>query len=143
MLTNERSERVRNILFNTRNKFPSSKQACNILFIILTNYKITAIHTFDNNSRQYLFKSVISKCRVAWYVLQHVLSLVKHISYAVFDWLAKMIFSHVKISYFFRVFKYDFSQWPKTLYNTNVYIIKVFMLYSIVILFVYLHVCGS
>jgi hypothetical protein len=34
-----------------------------------------------------------------------------------------MIFSHVKISYFLRVFKYDFSQWPKTLYNTYVYII--------------------
>jgi hypothetical protein len=38
-----------------------------------------------------------------------------------------MIFSHVKISYFLRVFKYDFSQWPKTLYNTCVYIIKYFM----------------
>ena len=35
-----------------------------------------------------------------------------------------MIFSHVKISYFLRVFKYDFSQWPKTLYNTYVNIIK-------------------
>ena len=35
-----------------------------------------------------------------------------------------MIFSHVKISYILRVFKYDFSQWPKTLYNTYVYIIK-------------------
>ena len=35
-----------------------------------------------------------------------------------------MIFSHVKISYFLRVFKYDFSQWPKTLYNTYVYIIS-------------------
>ena len=35
-----------------------------------------------------------------------------------------MIFSHVKISYFLRVFKYDFSQWPKTLYNTCVYIIN-------------------
>jgi uncharacterized protein (DUF983 family) len=46
--------------------------------------------------------------------------LVKHISYALFDWLAKMIFSHVKISYYLRVFKYDFSQWPKTLYNTYV-----------------------
>jgi hypothetical protein len=33
--------------------------------------------------------------------------------------------SHVKISYFLRVFKYDFSQWPKTLYNTYVYIIKL------------------
>jgi hypothetical protein len=32
------------------------------------------------------------------------------------------IFTH-KISYFLRVFKYDFSQWPKTLYNTYVYII--------------------
>jgi hypothetical protein len=40
-----------------------------------------------------------------------------------FDWLAKMIFSHAKISYFLREFKYDFSQWPKTLYNTYVYII--------------------
>jgi hypothetical protein len=41
-------------------------------------------------------------------------------------WLActNMIFSHVKISYFLRVFKYDFSHWPKTLYNTYVYIIK-------------------
>ena len=37
-----------------------------------------------------------------------------------------MIFSHVKISYFLRVFKYDFSQWPKTLYNTYVYIINHF-----------------
>ena len=36
-----------------------------------------------------------------------------------------MIFSHVKISYFLRVFKYDFSQWPKTLYNTYVYIINI------------------
>jgi hypothetical protein len=36
-----------------------------------------------------------------------------------------MIFSHVKISYFLRVFKYDFSQWPKTLYNTYVYIINL------------------
>ena len=52
------------------------------------------------------------------YVLQHVLWLVKYISYVVFDWLTKMIFSHVKLSYFLRVFKYDFSQWPKTLYNT-------------------------
>ena len=34
------------------------------------------------------------------------------------------IFTRVKISYFLRVFKYDFSQWPKTLYNTYVYIIK-------------------
>jgi hypothetical protein len=32
--------------------------------------------------------------------------------------LQQMIFSHVKISYFLRVFKYDFSQWPKALYNT-------------------------
>ena len=38
--------------------------------------------------------------------------------------LQQMIFSHVKISYFLRVFKYDFSQWPKTLYNTFVYIIN-------------------
>jgi hypothetical protein len=38
--------------------------------------------------------------------------------------LPQMIFSHVKISYFLRVFKYDFSQWPKTLYNTYVYIIN-------------------
>jgi hypothetical protein len=30
----------------------------------------------------------------------------------------------LKISYFLRVFKYDFSQWPKTVYNTYVYIIK-------------------
>jgi hypothetical protein len=35
-----------------------------------------------------------------------------------------MIFSHVKISYFLLVFKYDFSQKPKTLYNTYVYIIN-------------------
>ena len=41
-----------------------------------------------------------------------------------FDWLAKIIFSHVKISYFLRVFKYDFSLWQKTLYNTYVYIIN-------------------
>ena len=41
--------------------------------------------------------------------------------YVVFDWLAKMMFSHVKKSYFLRVFKYDFSQWPKSLYNTDVY----------------------
>jgi hypothetical protein len=39
-----------------------------------------------------------------------------------------MIFSHVKISYFLRVFKYDFSQWPKILYNTYVYIINDFYL---------------
>jgi hypothetical protein len=38
--------------------------------------------------------------------------------------LQQIIFSHVKIPYFLRVFKYDFSQWPKTLYNTYVYIIK-------------------
>ncbi len=38
-----------------------------------------------------------------------------------------MIFSHVKISYFLRVLKYDFSQWPKTLYNTNVYKINTFL----------------
>jgi hypothetical protein len=38
--------------------------------------------------------------------------------------LQQMIFSHVKIWYFLRVIKYDFSQWPKTLYNTYVYIIK-------------------
>jgi amino acid permease len=37
-----------------------------------------------------------------------------------------MIFSHVNISYFLRVFKYDFSQWPKTLFNTYVYIIICF-----------------
>ena len=37
--------------------------------------------------------------------------------------LQQMIFSHVKISYFLRVFKYDFSQWPKTLMS-YVYIIK-------------------
>ena len=30
-----------------------------------------------------------------------------------------------KISYFLRVFGYDFSQWPKTLYNTYIYIIIV------------------
>ena len=36
-----------------------------------------------------------------------------------------------KISYFLRVFKYDFSQWPKTLYNTYVYIINVFILYNL------------
>ena len=30
-----------------------------------------------------------------------------------------------KISYFLRVFKYDFSQWPKTLYDTYVYIINI------------------
>ena len=40
-----------------------------------------------------------------------------------------MIFSHVKISYFLRVFKYDFSQWPKNLYNTYVYIIMPFILH--------------
>ena len=46
-------------------------------------------------------------------------------SYAVFDWLAKTIFSHVKMyRIFLRVFKYDFSQWPTTLYNTDVYKIK-------------------
>ena len=28
-----------------------------------------------------------------------------------------------------RVFKYDFSQWPKTLYNTYVYIINIFIKY--------------
>jgi hypothetical protein len=39
--------------------------------------------------------------------------------------LQQMIFSHVKISYFLLVFKYDFSQRPKTLYNTYVYIIKI------------------
>ena len=38
-----------------------------------------------------------------------------------------MVFSHVKISGFLRVFKYDFSQWPKTLYNTYVYIIIYFI----------------
>ena len=38
--------------------------------------------------------------------------------------LQQIIFSHEKISYFLRVFKYDFSQWPKTLYNTYVYIIN-------------------
>jgi hypothetical protein len=38
--------------------------------------------------------------------------------------LQQMILSHVKISYFLRVFKYDFSQWPKTLYNIYVYIIN-------------------
>jgi hypothetical protein len=42
--------------------------------------------------------------------------------------LQQMIFSHVKISYFLRVFKYNLSQWPKTLYNTYVYIIKLIML---------------
>ena len=52
------------------------------------------------------------------YVLEHVLWLVKYISYVVFDWLMKRIFSNVKMSYFLRVFKYDFSQWPKTLHNT-------------------------
>ena len=41
-----------------------------------------------------------------------------------FDWLVKMIFSHVKNIVFLRVFEYDFSQWPKTLYNTDVYEIK-------------------
>ena len=51
-------------------------------------------------------------------------NVVKYISYVVFDWLAEMIFSQVKISYFLRVLKYDFSQWPKTLYNTDVYEIK-------------------
>ena len=35
------------------------------------------------------------------------------------------------ISYFLRVFKYDFSQWPKTLYNTYVYIIKYIYYYNI------------
>ena len=44
-----------------------------------------------------------------------------------------MIFSHVKISYFLRVFKYDFSQWPKTLYNTYVYIIKIFSEFQLAI----------
>jgi hypothetical protein len=29
---------------------------------------------------------------------------------------------------FLRVFKYDFSQWPKTLYNTYVYIINIFII---------------
>ena len=48
-------------------------------------------------------------------------------SYMVFDWLTKMIFSHVKISYFLRVLKYDFSQWPETLYNTDVYEISTFI----------------
>ena len=32
------------------------------------------------------------------------------------------------MSYFLRVFKYDFSQWPKTLYNTYVYIINCYTL---------------
>jgi hypothetical protein len=41
--------------------------------------------------------------------------------------LQQMIFSHVKISYFLRVFKYDFSQWPKSLYNTYVYIINILL----------------
>ena len=35
--------------------------------------------------------------------------------YVIFDWLTKMMFSHIKISYFLPVFKYIFSQWPKTL----------------------------
>ena len=35
------------------------------------------------------------------YVLRHVLWLVKYISYVVFDWLTKMIFSHVKTTYFY------------------------------------------
>jgi hypothetical protein len=38
--------------------------------------------------------------------------------------LQQIIFSHVKISYFLCVFKYDFSHWPKTLYDTYVYIIN-------------------
>jgi ABC-type Mn2+/Zn2+ transport system ATPase subunit len=44
--------------------------------------------------------------------------------------LQQMIFSHIKILYFLRVFKYDFSQWPKTLYNTYVYIINIIILHS-------------
>ena len=47
--------------------------------------------------------------------------------YVTFDWLAKMIFSHVKNIVFLRVFRYDFSQWPKTLYNIDVYEIKRFV----------------
>ena len=31
---------------------------------------------------------------------------------------------------FLRVFKYDFSQWPKTLYNTYVYIINRNIVYN-------------
>jgi hypothetical protein len=41
--------------------------------------------------------------------------------------LQQMIFSHVKISYFLRVFKYDFSQWPKTLCNTYVYLCNTYV----------------
>ena len=53
--------------------------------------------------------------------------------------LQQMIFSHVKISYFLRVFKYDFSQcqWPKTLYNTYVYIINIYIEYMIFSVLVY------
>ena len=46
--------------------------------------------------------------------------------YVVFDWLAKMMFSHVKKSYFLRVFK--LSQRPKTLNNIDVCEINVFII---------------
>ena len=46
--------------------------------------------------------------------------------YVVFDWLVKMMLSHVKKSYFLRVFK--LSQRPKTLYNIDVCKINVFIL---------------
>ena len=47
-------------------------------------------------------------------------------SCAVFHWNVEPIFLHVKISCLLRVIKYDFPQWPKTLYHTEVYEINIF-----------------
>jgi hypothetical protein len=41
---------------------------------------------------------------------------------------------------FLRVFKYDFSQWPKTLYNTYVYIIKHNYIWCIIFLYNYVFI---
>ena len=59
------------------------------------------------------------------YVLQHVLLLIKYISEVVFDWLTKMILSHVRnIVFLYVCLNTIFSQWPKALHNTDVYEIK-------------------
>ena len=53
-----------------------------------------------------------------------------------------MIFSHVKNIVFLRVFRYDFSQWPKTLYNTDVYKINSLPSHSSLLRLGYCMYCG-
>ena len=98
----------------TRVRFTICPLIGQIYFIRVFDWLTEMIFSHVKISYFYVYLNTIFLSGQKLNVLQYVLWLVKYISYVVFDWLTKIIFSHVQISYFLRVFKYDFSQWPKT-----------------------------